>query len=248
MMKKELVVALLLSARICLSDKFTQIEGLGPTPKYEVASTDEKIQVDGHLFEKAWVRASPITLIFPWGSQTGKKQKTVVKILRDRDTLYVGYECVDSDITAIYKNRDDPVYKDDCVEIFIKPSEETDSYFGMEMNCLGVLFDYFYPFPEELDKTLDFVRVQLKTDIRGTLNKRDDQDQGWSLEVGIPFKNFSKLTQKLPPAPGDRWRVQINRWDGVGDQKARRLSMWCHSGLKDTDPHNPERFGTLIFK
>ncbi len=98
-------------------------------------------------------------------------------MLRSADTLYVGYEAEDTDITATYENRDDPTYKDDCVEIFIKPSQETDSYFGMEMNARGVLYDYFYPFPKGLDKNLNFEGVQLKTTLQGTLNQRKRSGQ-----------------------------------------------------------------------
>ena len=186
-------------------------------------------------------------LMFPWDHQIGKKQEHR-QAFRDQETLYVGYECEDHDITATFKNRDDPVYQDDCVEIFIKPSDQRDSYVGLEMNCLGVLYDYFYPFPKELDKSFDLDGFQLKTSLRGTLKKRDDEGQGWSLEVAVPFKNFTRLADRLPPTAGQRWRVQINRWDGVEDKTGRRLSMWCHSGLKEAVPHNPERFGTIIFE
>ena len=41
--------------------------------------------------------------------------------------------------------------------------------------------------------------------------------------------------------------IQLNRWDGTEDSGGRRLSMWCHSGLKNTHPHNPERFGVVEF-
>ena len=248
MFRRGIVVIGMLSATIVLSDKYAQVQGLGPLPRCEVNTIQEKIVVDGKLSEKAWTQATPISLLFPWDFQTGKKQKTAVKILRDQDTLYVGYECEDTDVTAIYEKRDDPVYEDDCVEIFIKPSDGTDSYFGMEMNARGVLYDYFYPFPKDLDPKLNFDGVRLITNIRGTLNKRDDQDQGWALELAIPFKNFSRLTNQLPPKAGDQWRVQINRWDGVNDANGRRLSMWCHSGMKEADPHNPERFGIIVFK
>jgi hypothetical protein len=237
-----------LATTVVLADKFTEIQDLAPLPKYTVKSTQERLAVDGNLSEKAWSQASPITLMFPWDSQTGKKQKTTVKLLRDQHALYVGYEAEDSDITATYQNRDDPTYKDDCVEIFVKPSQDTDSYFGMEMNARGILYDYFYPFPNQLDKSLNFEGVQLKTTIRGTLNQRDDQDQGWNLEVAVPFENFAKLARQVPPKSGDEWRVQINRWDGTDDSGGRRLSMWCHSGLKQVHPHNPERFGILVFQ
>lgn len=248
MMKRIILTFLVGTSIAAAADKYTEIHGLGPLPEYEVKSTHEKILVDGKLSEPAWVQATPITLMFPWDFQTGKKQKTIVRMIRDEETLYLGYDANDSDITATYENRDDPTYKDDCVEIFIKPSQEMDSYFGMEMNAKGVLFDYFYPFPNNLDKGLNFEGVQLKTTLRGTLNQRNDRDNGWTLEVAIPFKNFSKLSRQAAPKSGDKWRMQVNRWDGTEDSGGRRLSMWCHPGLKEANPHNPDRFGIIVFK
>ncbi len=215
-------------------------------PRYEVSSTKEKINVDGKLTEKAWAKANALTLLFPWESQTGLKQKTTVKLLRDEQYLYVGYECEDDDITAVLENRDDPTYKDDCVEFFIRPNESSKQYFGMEMNARGVLYDYFYDFPKQHDKTPDLVGVQLQTHLRGTLNQGADRDQGWSLEVAIPWASLQKLAPQ-PPRKNDQWRVQFNRWDGT-EAKGRRLSMWCSSGLERPSPHNPERFGVLVFK
>ena len=248
MFKRTILALPVLIGLATAADKYTELQGLDRLPEYAVKSTKEKIVVDGKLSEPAWSQAAPITLMFPWDFQTGKKQKTTVKLIRDADTLYVGYEAEDTDITATYENRDDPTYKDDCVEIFIKPSQETDSYFGMEMNARGVLYDYFFPFPKELDKNLNFNGVQLKTTLRGTLNQRNDQDSGWTLEVAIPFKNFTPLSKRPAPNYGEKWRVQVNRWDGTEDSGGRRLSMWCHPGLKEANPHNPDRFGIVTFR
>ena len=248
MLKRTFLTFVALSGLAAAADKYTELQGLGPLPEYSVKSIKEKMVVDGKLSEPSWSQAPPITLMFPWDFQTGKKQKTTVKLLRDADTLYVGYEAEDTDITATHENRDDPTYKDDCVEIFIKPSQETDSYFGMEMNARGVLYDYFYPFPKGLDKNLNFEGVQLKTTLKGTLNQRSDQDSAWTLEVAIPFRNFTPLSKQLAPKAGEKWRVQVNRWDGTEDSAGRRLSMWCHPGLKKANPHNPDRFGILLFK
>jgi hypothetical protein len=248
MLKNAPLLFLVFTGLAAAADKYTELQGLSPLPEYSVKSIKEKLVVDGILSEPAWSQAPPITLMFPWDFQTGKKQKTTVKLLRDADTLYVGYEAEDTDITATYENRDDPTYKDDCVEIFIKPSQETDSYFGMEMNARGVLYDYFYPFPKGLDKNLNFEGVQLKTTLKGTLNQRSDQDSAWTLEVAVPFRNFTPLSKQLAPQAGEKWRVQVNRWDGTEDSAGRRLSMWCHPGLKKANPHNPERFGVILFK
>lgn len=224
-----------------IADKYTEIAGLPPVPGYNVKSTNEKISVDGKLSEKAWKKAVPVALMFPWDFQTGKKQRTTVKLLHDENNLYVGYECEDNDITAILENRDDPVYKDDCVEIFINTNSKADHYFGFEMNARGVLYDYFFAYPEKHDMTPNLEGVLLKTNINGSLNQSTDQDRSWTLEVAIPFKSLNSIPKK-----GDHWNIQLNRWDGT--EPNRRLSMWSNSGMKKANPHNPERFGKLFFK
>ncbi len=155
-----LLVVLALGAR-AQTDKYSEISGLPALPSYAVKAVKEKPVIDGRLSEKAWATAAPIILLFPWEDQTGAKQRTTVKLLRDQNYLYVGYECEDADITATYENRDDPVYKDDCVEIFIRPDEKSDHYIGLEMNARGVLYDYFYPFPSKLGRELDLDGVLL---------------------------------------------------------------------------------------
>jgi hypothetical protein len=216
-------------------------------PRYRVPSIADRITVDGKLDEAGWARARPIALGFPWDQQTGAKQATTVRLLHDRAKLYVGYECEDADITAVHQHRDDPTYQDDCVEIFLKPGE-ADVYVGLEMNARGVLYDYLYPFPNALDKTLDLEGVELRTSIDGTLNSSGDRDRRWTLELAVPFSNFGRLAPRVPPGAGESWRAQINRWDGVEDRGGRRLSMWTPSGLRRPGPHNPERFGYLLFE
>jgi hypothetical protein len=218
---------------------------LGPVPRYEVKRAAGPVVVDGKLDDAAWRSAGTIVFQFPWEQQTGAKQKTVARLLWDDDNLYVGYDCEDADVVAHYLNRDDPTYKDDAVEIFINPDPNQHFYYGMEMNARATLFDYFFAFPQLLIPRVNFDGVQLATNIRGTLNQTGDKDEGWSLEVAIPWKNFGELTKKVPPALGDVWTANLNRWDGT--EPNRRLSQWSNSGLEKPDPHNPARFGQLVF-
>jgi hypothetical protein len=115
----------------------------------------------------------------------------------------------------------------------------------MEMNARAVLYDYFYAFPRLLLKRVNFTGVQIATHIRGTLNVTGDKDDGWSLEVAIPWSNFEELAKKLPPEPGSVWTANLNRWDGT--EPHRRLSLWSDSGIEKPSPHNPKRFGELVF-
>jgi hypothetical protein len=213
-------------------------------PSYNVKRATSPIVVDGKLDDAAWKSAATLNFQFPWKNQTGAMQKTVARLLWDDEYLYVSYDCEDTDITAHFDKRDDPTYRDDAVEFFINPRPADSGYVGMEMNAKGILYDYLYIFPKFFIKRFDLQGVHLRTNLRGTLNNSGDRDHGWSLEVAIPWSNFDDFT-KTPPQPGTIWTANLNRWDGT--EPNRRLSQWSDSGLVTPSPHNPDRFGKLIF-
>ncbi len=214
-------------------------------PLYEVQRASTPLVIDGVLDDDAWAAAStPATLQGLWPNQTGIMQGTTVRLLWDDENLYVGYDVEDVDITAVYENRDDPTYRDDAVEIFLNPlPDQLDVYVGLEMNAPGVLYDYLMYDARYALKRYDLQGVQIGTDLRGTLNQRDDQDRGWSLEVAIPWENFADFG----PAPeaGARWKANLNRWDGVAPD--RRMSIWSDPQNDRSNPHVPARFGDLVF-
>jgi hypothetical protein len=213
-------------------------------PVYEVRRTPVPIVVDGKIDEAAWKSAPAIPFVFPWDSQTGAKQNTTARLLWDDQFLYVAYECEDTEITAHYQNRDDPTYRDDAVEIFINPAPDHANYYGIEMNVLAVVYDYLM-IPNVAHITrVNFEGIHIATAMKGTLNVSGDKDQGWSLEVAFPWRNF-ELAKSTPPAPGTEWRANLNRWDGT--EPNRRLSQWSNSGMPTPNPHNPARFGRIIF-
>jgi hypothetical protein len=216
-----------------------------PIPRYEVKRASGPIIIDGKLDDKAWANAAAIEFVFPWEFQTGAKQKTHARLLWDDENLYVGYECDDTDIVAVYGERDDPTYKDDAVEIFINPNpDQTGAYFGLEMNVRAVLYDYLsHNSAKYVFKRFNMQGVKLATFIQGTLNVRGDKDKGWSLEVAIPWINFEEVAK--PPVNGTVWTAALNRWDGV--EPNRRLSMWSDPLQPNPNPHVPARFGQLVF-
>lgn len=241
-----MISELLLLVSLTAQDKQLRAD-LPAIPRYEVKRAQGRITVDGKLDEAAWNNAHVMEFVFPWDAQTGAKQKTKARLLWDDKNLYVGYEAEDIDIVAHHTERDDPTYMDDCVEIFINPNpKQQDFYYGLEMNARAVMYDYFYAFPKFLMKRFQLDNWQLASFIRGTLNARGDNDEGWGLEVAIPWENFVELTGKTThPDTGAVWTANLNRWDGV--EPNRRLSQWSDSGLKTPNPHNPARFGELVF-
>ena len=89
--------------------------------------------------------------------------------------------------------------------------------------------------------------LRAKVVVRGTLNKRDDEDQGWDVELAIPWKavrgrDAAKL--RLPPQPGDRFRANLLRTDRP---KKGALRAWAWSPPRKPTFHALDRFGTLVF-
>jgi hypothetical protein len=238
-----LLRGLLLLSVVCFGQELRP--NLPGVPVYEAHKAASRIVMDGRADDAAWQKAAPVTFVFPWEQQTGAKQKTTARMLWDEQFLYVFYECEDTDIVALYAERDDPTYRDDAVEIFINPDPKQEFYYGLEINARAVVYDYFYAFPRLLIKRVDFQGLQLASYLRGTVNARGDTDTGWTLELAIPWRNFEELRKVGPPRVGETWTVNLNRWDGV--EPDRRLSQWSDSGLVRPNPHNPARFGRLVF-
>lgn len=238
-----LIAGLLFALGACAAQELRP--DLAPVPSYEVHRASSPIVMDGRADDAAWRKAAPVVFQFPWEQQTGAKQKTTARMLWDDQFLYVFYDCEDTDIVALHADRDDPTYKDDAVEIFINPDPKQEFYYGLEINARAVVYDYFYAFPRLLIKRVDFQGLQLASYLRGTVNARGDTDTGWTLELAIPWRNFAELREPSPPRAGDTWGINLNRWDGI--EPNRRLSQWSDSGLVRPNPHNPSRFGRVVF-
>lgn len=216
-----------------------------PLPRYEIKRVAGAITIDGRIDEAAWQNAVTTTLQFPWAAQTGAKQSTTVRLLWDDEFLYASFACDDTDIVAHHLQRDDPTYRDDAVELFLNPNPKQSAYFGLEMNSRGVLYDYLYVFPYALVKTHDLRGAKLASHLRGSLNLTSDTDQGWTLEVAIPLVALAELAGNKPATAGTEWTANLNRWDGT--EPHRRLSVWSDTLQPRPNPHNPVRFGTLVF-
>jgi hypothetical protein len=186
-----------------------------------------------------------VTLQFLWDDQTGTRQPTYVRLLHDDAALYVAFRVVDTDINARFTERDDPTFLDDAVEIFLNPERRQQSvYYGFELNARGVLYDYLNFDSRTLFKRFDATGIEVAVRIHGTLNDRSDVDDGWTLELAIPWENFERMSPD-PPTPGSVWKANLNRWDGV--QPDRRMSIWSDPMNDESWPHVPARFGDLVF-
>ena len=111
-------------------------------PHHTILRAAGPIAVDGHLDEPSWEAAEVIEqFAFPWWTE-GAKDRTEARLLWDDVHLYVAFTAHDPHISATLTERDSPVSRDDCVEVFIAPdTSQVTNYFNFEFNALGTILD-----------------------------------------------------------------------------------------------------------
>ncbi len=97
----------------------------------------------------------------------------------------------------------------------------------------------------------DYPGLKHAVHVDGTLNKRDDVDRGWTVELAFPWKGLELLAdgRSLPPKDGDVWRIDCSRFQQV-NKEGKRLEVspgwtWNKHGFYDS--HIPEVFTYVHF-
>ncbi len=216
-------------------------------PVYTVYRAGTSIRLDGKLDEPAWFAAPDVgPFHFTWW-KSGKKERSVAKLLWDDENLYIALIAEDEFISARHREHDGNIPEDDCVEIMIAPNPATPNiYFNIEWNVIGGYVDNFRPEGPKKPRApvWDAVGVEIAGSWEGTLNNDSDRDRYWLTEVKIPLKNFAKVAARTPPKPGDTWNINLNRHGGKTNMQ---YSQWSPGDTPQPAFHTPHRFGRIVF-
>ncbi|MCE9578299.1 MAG: carbohydrate-binding family 9-like protein, partial [Deltaproteobacteria bacterium] len=155
----------------------------------------------------------------------------------------------DNDVASQYANQDDPLWKEDTFEVFIDADGNRRGYVELQVNPRNAHFDTWWPTnrgnPDDKSYTAGIVSA---VNVRGSLDDRDDDDQGWDAEIAIPWAavkgkdDAMKVT--LPPVPGSTWRMNVVRVD-KGKAEAIAAASW--SKITYSDFHALDRMLTVVF-
>jgi hypothetical protein len=168
------------------------------------------------------------------------RQQTVARVCYDLMALYVRFDCADRDIWGTYTQRDDPIYDQEVVELFLAAGEvDPVHYYEFEVSPNGVLFDalVFNPTSERRDMVVD--TTWNCEGIRWQAG-RGDRDQHWWADLAIPWKAIKP--------PGDLpsiWRANFYRIERPRDA-APEFSCWSPTLTEPADFHRPAHFGSLV--
>jgi hypothetical protein len=268
---KKIWILFLVVATVCpgiaaqsLSERYAPMLTL---PKgYVCYRAADTLCIDGRADDPSWAQA-PVTDLFVDISGDGfprPRYGTTARMLWDDRYLYILADMDEPHLWATLTEHDCVVYADNDFEVFIDPEGEGHNYFEIETNLFGTIFDLALDKPYRASKC--FVQVQwdcpglkLATHYRGTLNNASDTDQGWTVEMAIPYQalgnNFGNCLQ------ADHWlRINFSRveWSHVlnsrGEYERKRDAAtgkllpednWVWSPTGRIAMHMPERWGYL---
>jgi len=205
----------------------------------------KKIKIDGKLKESFWKNAQTGGKFWRTNGKKIADSQTEVMLAMDDKFLYVGFNVNDKDIYSPYKKNDDPIYNHDVVEVFIDANGDKNEYFELQVSPANIKFDKsFKGGPRKGGNVGWDSKMKFAVHLRGTLNKHDDIDNGWSAEMAIPFESITDAANN-PPKDGDRWKAYIYRIDKSKDKSKSEYTAWIPPYAPDF--HYLKFMGDFIF-
>ncbi len=229
---------------------------------YNAPLVTAPFEFSGNLESGAWA-AAPWTEIFI-DIEADKKPKprfrTRAKMMWDKDYFYVAAEMEEPNLWATYTEHDSVIFHENDFEVFIDPDGDNHNYFEYEINALGTDWDLRLPKPYRDGgpalNEWEIPGIRTKITLNGTLNKPEDKDDGWVVEIAFPWSAFKEFAgAACPPSTGDIWRVNFSRveWDlDVENGQYKKIPdkpeyNWVWSPQHVIDMHRPEMWGYVKF-
>ena len=213
-------------------------------PEYLCHRATGPIVVDGVLNDESWRRA-PIVALREDGAGGEPRQRTTLQALWDDEYLYVGFHCEDHDIWGITTERDQPIYEQEVVEVFLDADRDGIGYVEIEVSPLNAVLDLFMLLRDDRRRGLwDWDSEGLRTAVvvDGDPHHRCTDDRSWTVEIAIPHVDLFTAPH-IPPEIGDVWHANFYRIDRAED--GDEFSAWSPTFRRNY--HTPSRFGRLIF-
>ncbi len=218
--------------------------------------------VDGKVDDAAWTSASwTQDFVDIEGDAKPKPRfRTRAKLLWDADNLYIAAEMEEPHVWGTLTKHDEVIFQDPDFEVFIDPDGDSHAYFEFEINALNTGWDLFLPKPYKdggpAQNEWEIPGLKTAVRVKGTLNDPKDRDEGWSVEIALPWKVLgAQAGHAGPPLEGEQWRVGFSRveWQiEVKDGKYVKVpntpeNNWIWSAQGVIDMHRPERWGYVQF-
>ena len=175
---------------------------------YEVARTSAPSGTLLAADEAAWAAAASVD----WGPAA---YATRFRALWSDDGLHLRFDASDSLPWHTMTRRDEHLWEEEVVEIFLDPDRSGRDYYELEISPANVVCDLHMISPMPNYKS-DFAwdLAGLETRVHATKDTAG-RTTGWTATAFLPWGGLRALPSAArvatPPRPGDRWRFNVFR-------------------------------------
>lgn len=168
------------------------------------ASTQALLSGDG----KAWEQARKVA----WGPQI---YGTFFRAVWSETGLFVRFDAIDPSPWYTLTKRDDHLWTEEVVEIFIDPDGDGRNYAEIEISPHNVVCDLLiFEGAPNVRSDIDWDHEGLQSKVHPLIGA-DGEPVGWMAIAILPWSSFATLTAissvPVPPHDGDVWRFNIFR-------------------------------------
>jgi hypothetical protein len=201
------------------------------------------ITIDGSLDDTGWQG-------IPWvdsfqrfmAPSGGTPQRTCVKAAWDDRNLYIAFRVYDANPWAAKTTRDDALWEEQVVEIYIDENGDLRNYREFEINPRGTVIDLLIPKAGHQSDWRAVARWNAEGWRTATRVYANAARPFWVVEMAFPWGIFDEAENR-PPQPDDVWRIQFYRIERPQPGADLVASSWSPT----PDFHVPEHFGRLLF-
>jgi|SRR6056297_2484190 len=166
---------------------------------------------------------------------------TSLKTCFNKENLYFKFICNDNIILSEYKNKGDPVYKQDAVEVFLAPKTKK-RYFEIDISPKNVVYDALIKNNlqgDQFEGDPQWTCRGLRTKV---IKKESDSTNfgDWEALFSIPFKSLAAKR----PEKRESWYANFYR---IKRKPQEEFSCWQPTKTDPANFHIPKFFGRIIF-
>jgi hypothetical protein len=189
-----------------------------------------------------WERVPPLPPFILADGSRPALQQTAARVCYDDAALYARFDCDDRDIWGTYTQRDDPIFDEEVVEVFISHGPATPArYYEFEVSPNGVLLDARIHNPTSQRADIQVDRDWDCAGLRWHAGRDDAPGRWWAILV-IPWASIGP-----PGKPAALWRANFYRIERPRDSTPE-FSCWSPTMTDPADFHKPAYFGTLYLE